>query len=232
MHKKPRAPGEGYTNAKRSASARNVPISSERQVHPMISERLERQMTFIIEVEKLKAIYRQNMVVDKSRHENSAEHSWHLALMAVILADEAIDPAVDIRTVVEMLLIHDIVEIDAGDTFLYDATGNMDKEERENAAARRIFGLLPADQCEHCIALWKEFDERKTPSALFASAIDNMQPVLNHYASEGHGIRNKALKTRQVVEKKEFIKEASPALWEYTRATIGKSEAAGYYSPE
>ena len=198
----------------------------------MIPERLRKQMDFLTEVEKLKAIYRQNMVIDHSRHENSAEHSWHLALMAVILADEAIDPEVDIRTVIEMLLIHDIVEIDAGDTFLYDATGNMDKEDRENRAAERIFGLLPADQRDRCIKLWKEFDERKTPSALFASAIDNMQPVVNHYVTQGYGIKNKALKTRQVVEKKEFIKEASPNLWEYTRETIGKSEKAGYYSPE
>lgn len=198
----------------------------------MISERLERQMQFLTEVEKLKAVYRQNMVVDQSRHENSAEHSWHLALMAVILADEACDPAVDLKTVVEMLLIHDIVEIDAGDTFLYDATGNLDKEERENRAAERIFGLLPVDQRDRFISLWREFDERRTPSALFASAIDNMQPVVNHYASGGSGIRNHALKSRQVIEKKRFIGEASPGLWEYTRAMIEKSEAAGFYTAE
>ena len=198
----------------------------------MISERLAKQMDFLIEVEKLKAVYRQNMVIDESRHENSAEHSWHLALMAVILADEATDPAVDLRTVIEMLLIHDIVEIDAGDTFLYDESGNLDKEQRENRAAERIFGLLPADQRDRCLMLWKEFDARETPNALFASAIDNMQPVVNHWVSRGSGIRNKALKTRQVVEKKEFIREASPSLWEYTRTVIGKSEANGYYSPE
>lgn len=198
----------------------------------MISERLEQQMKFLIEAEKLKAVYRQNMVIDESRHENSAEHSWHLALMAVILADEAADPAVDLGKVIEMLLIHDIVEIDAGDTFLYDEGGNLDKEQRENLAANRIFGLLPDDQRERCIALWKEFDARETASALFASAIDNMQPVVNHWVSRGSGIRNKSLKTSQVIKKKEFIREASPTLWEYTRAIIGKSEESGYYSPE
>jgi putative hydrolase of HD superfamily len=197
----------------------------------MIPERLRKQMDFLTEVEKLKAIYRQNMVIDQSRHENSAEHSWHLALMAMILADEA-ESGVDIKTVMEMLLIHDIVEIDAGDTFLYDSTGNLDKEERENRAAERIFGLLPEDQRDRSIALWKEFDERMTPNALFASAIDNMQPVVNHYVTQGCGIKNKALKTRQVVEKKEFIRQASASLWDYTRETIGKSEAAGYYSPD
>jgi len=196
----------------------------------MISERLQKQMDFIIEVEKLKLVYRQNMAVDLSRHENTAEHSWHLALMAVVLAEEAIDPDVDLRTVIEMLLIHDIVEIDAGDTFLYDASANLDKDEREDRAANRIFGLLPEDQKDRFIALWKEFDERKTASALFASAIDNMQPVINHWASGGYGIKNHALKKEQVVEKKAFIAKASPSLWEYTKATIDKSAEAGFYT--
>lgn len=198
----------------------------------MISERLSKQMDFLIEVEKLKAVYRQNMVYDRSRHENSAEHSWHLALMAVILADEAIDPSVNIKTVIEMLLIHDIVEIDAGDTFLYDEGANLDKEEREGRAATRIFGLLPDEQRDRFISLWREFDARETPSALFAAALDNMQPVVNHFVSEGYGIKNHALKSRQIIEKKEFIKDASPALWEYTRSVIAKSEDRGYYSAE
>lgn len=196
----------------------------------MISERLQKQMDFLVEAEKLKLVYRQNMAVDLSRHENTAEHSWHLALMAVILEGEAIDPGVDLKTVIEMLLIHDIVEIDAGDTFLYDATGNLDKDERETRAANRIFGLLPEDQRDRCIALWREFDARKTPSALFASAIDNMQPVLNHWASGGYGIKNHSLKKAQVVEKKSFIADASPALWEYTKATIDKSAKSGFYA--
>jgi len=198
----------------------------------MISERLRKQMDFLIEIEKLKAVYRQNMVYDKSRHENTAEHSWHLALMAIVLADEAIDPNVDLRTVVEMLLIHDIVEIDAGDTFLYDATGNLDKAARENRAAERIFGLLPEDQKDRFIRLWREFDDRQTPSALFASAIDNMQPVINHWVSGGYGIKNHALRKGHVIEKKAFIGEASPALWEYTRATIDKSAESGFYAGE
>lgn len=198
----------------------------------MVSERLSKQMDFLTEVEKLKAVYRQNMVYDRSRHENSAEHSWHLALMAVVLSNEAIDPTVDIKTVIEMLLIHDIVEIDAGDTFLYDEGANLDKEEREDRAATRIFGLLPEDQRDRFLSLWREFDARKTPSALFAAALDNMQPVVNHFVSEGYGIKNHALKSRQIIEKKEFIKDASPALWEYTRSVIAKSEERGYYSAD
>jgi putative hydrolase of HD superfamily len=198
----------------------------------MVSERLSKQMDFLTEVEKLKAVYRQNMVYDRSRHENSAEHSWHLALMAVVLSNEAIDPAVDIKTVIEMLLIHDIVEIDAGDTFLYDEGANLDKEEREDRAATRLFGLLPEDQRDRFISLWREFDARQTPNALFAAALDNMQPVVNHFVSEGYGIKNHALKSRQIIEKKEFIKDASPALWEYTRSVIAKSEERGYYSAD
>jgi len=189
-------------------------------------------MDFLTEVEKLKAVYRQNMVYDRSRHENSAEHSWHLALMAVVLSNEAIDPAVDIKTVIEMLLIHDIVEIDAGDTFLYDEGANLDKEEREDRAATRLFGLLPEDQRDRFISLWREFDARQTPNALFAAALDNMQPVVNHFVSEGYGIKNHALKSRQIIEKKEFIKDASPALWEYIRSVIAKSEERGYYSAD
>jgi len=198
----------------------------------MVSERLSKQMDFLTEVEKLKAVYRQNMVYDRSRHENSAEHSWHLALMAVVLSNEAIDPAVDIKTVIEMLLIHDIVEIDAGDTFLYDEGANLDKEEREDRAATRLFGLLPEDQRDRFISLWREFDARQTPNALFAAALDNMQPVVNHFVSEGYGIKNHALKSRQIIEKKEFIKDASPALWEYIRSVIAKSEERGYYSAD
>ena len=177
-----------------------------------ISERLEQQMAFLVEVEKLKAVYRQNMVTDLSRHENSAEHSWHVALMAMILADSAADPDVDPIQAMKMLILHDIVEIDAGDVSLYDVQGNIGKEEREDKAAERSFGLLPADQKNECIALWKEFDERKTPTALFAAALDNMLPVVNHYASGGYGLKNRDLKTQQVIEKKQFIAEASPEL--------------------
>ena len=197
-----------------------------------ISERLEQQMAFLVEVEKLKAVYRQNMVTDLSRHENSAEHSWHVALMAMILADNAADPGVDPIQAMKMLILHDIVEIDAGDVSLYDVQGNIGKEEREDKAAERIFGLLPADQKNECIALWKEFDERKTPTALFAAALDNMQPVVNHYTSGGYGLKNRDLKTRQIIEKKQFIAEASPELWSFTHKTIMQSEEAGFYSPD
>lgn len=193
---------------------------------------LQRQMDFLIEVERLKMVYRQNMVIDKSRQENSAEHSWHLALMAVVLGNRAIDPDVDIMKVIKMVLVHDIVEIDAGDTFLYDAKGYEDKDEREERAAKRIFGLLPGAQGEELLSLWKEFEERKTPSALFAAALDNMQPVINHWCSGGAAIKKHHIKASQIIDKKKFIAKASPELWDITLDTINKSNESGFYDPE
>jgi putative hydrolase of HD superfamily len=198
----------------------------------MHTETLSRQMAFLCEIEKLKTVYRQNMVIDKTRQENSAEHSWHLALMALILKDHAVHADIDVLRVIKMVLVHDLVEIDAGDTFLYDETGNLDKDARESRAAVRIFGLLPPEQCEEFTALWKEFEERKTPDALFAAALDNMQPVINHYLSEGSGIRKHDITVSQIMAKKSFIGEASPELWEFTKEIIGKSEQMGFYRPE
>jgi putative hydrolase of HD superfamily len=195
----------------------------------MISERLRKQFEFISEIEKLKIVYRQNTVYDKSRHENSAEHSWHIALMAFLLCEHSALEGVSVSRVVEMLLVHDIVEIDAGDTFLFDGNGNLDKEYREQKASERIFGLLPKDQAQRFVELWKEFDERKTADALFASALDNLQPVLNHYLTDGCGIKNHNLTVDEVIAKKEFISSASPELWEITLETIRKSEKAGFY---
>ena len=198
----------------------------------MYTQTLAKQMEFLCEIEKLKIVYRQNIVIDKSRAENSAEHSWHLALMALVLKDHAADQGIDVLRVIKMVLVHDLVEIDAGDTFLYDETGYLDKDERETRAADRIFGLLPDAQGNELKSLWKEFEERKTPDALFAAALDNMQPVINHYLSEGSGIRKHDITVSQIMAKKSFIGEASPELWEYTKEVIGKSEQAGFYRPE
>lgn len=198
----------------------------------MYTENLTRQMAFICEIEKLKTVYRQNLVIDQSRQENSAEHSWHIALMALLLAEHAADPRVNALRIVKMLLVHDIVEVDAGDTFLYDEKGGADKNDRETRAAKRLFGLLPDAQRDEFMSLWREFDARETPDALFAAAIDNMQPVVNHYLTEGSGIHKHHLTVNQILAKKSFIAEASPELWEYTREVIGKSEQKGFYLPE
>ncbi|HBG00397.1 MAG TPA: phosphohydrolase, partial [Firmicutes bacterium] len=131
-------------------------------------KRLEQQINFVMEIDKLKHIYRQNLVADGSRRENDVEHSWHLAVMAVILKEYSAQ-TVDLSRVMKMVLLHDLVEIDAGDTFAYDAEAGLDKEEREKAAADRLYGLLPPDQEEELRALWDEFEARESPEAKFAT---------------------------------------------------------------
>src|SRR5690554_5148412 len=136
-------------------------------------------MEFILEIDKLKQIYRQTLVTDGSRRENDAEHSWHLALMAMVLAEHAAQ-LVDLLRVIKMVLIHDLVEIDAGDTFCYDGPAHNDKEEREYQAAQRLFSMLPEDQEQEFWQLWREFEAVETADAKFANALDRLQPMLNN----------------------------------------------------
>ncbi len=191
---------------------------------------LEKAISFINEVEKLKMIYRQNMVIDGSRQENSAEHSWHIALMAIVLKDFADSKEMDICKVIKMLLIHDIVEIDNGDTFLYDKKANEVKKQNEKIAADRIFGLLTDEISIEFKALWEEFEERNTIEAKYAASIDSMQPLLNHYLSDGVGIKKHSITVQQIIEKKKHISESSEALWEFTMQIIRKSKDMGLYN--
>lgn len=166
-------------------------------------ERLADQLRFLTEIDKLKTIIRQTPLLDQSRRENDAEHSWHLAMMLVILAEYAA-PQVDIMRCVRMVLIHDVVEIDAGDTFLYDAAAQSDQEEREQRAADRIFGLLPKDQAEGIRTLWDEFEAHETPDARFARTMDRMQPFLHNIFTAGvmwqkHGVTAHQVRTRMKI---------------------------------
>jgi putative hydrolase of HD superfamily len=194
-----------------------------------IPEDLTRYAAFINEIEKLKIIYRQNSVVDHSRQENSAEHSWHAALMAVLLAGFSNDKGLDLLKIVKMLLIHDIVEIDAGDTFLYDAGANESKAEAERLAAKRIFGLLPDPVGGELLGLWEEFESRTSPEAKFAASLDSLQPLMNHLNNKNLKYRDHEVRTAQVLEKKRHIAEGSTALWEYAQEVIRKSEEIGLY---
>lgn len=148
------------------------------------SERLRRQIDFVIEIDKLKNIYRQTHVLGEDRKENDAEHSWHIALMAFLLAEHS-NQKVDVLKVMKMLLVHDIVEIDAGDTFCYDSEGYKTKADREEKAARRIFGILPQDQSEEFYGLWREFEDGITPEAGFADVLDRIQPLILNYTKDG-----------------------------------------------
>lgn len=191
---------------------------------------LSRTLAFIHELEHLKKVYRRNLVIDGSRRENSAEHSWHIALMAVVLAKFSDFPELDLPKVVKMLLLHDVVEIDAGDVFVYDAEANRGKFERELRAAERIFGLLPEPLGSEFLALWKEFEERQTPEARYAAAIDSFQPLSNHLLSDGKGIEKYRVPSARVIEEKKHIAEGSSALWEAALDIIAESERKGIYT--
>ena len=178
-------------------------------------ERLKKQMEFIIEVDKLKDIIRQTNLTNGERKENDAEHSWHLALMAVFLSEYAKEP-VDVLQVIKMVLIHDLVEIDAGDTYLYDEAGNGTKAAREQKAAERIFNILPGDQAEELFKLWQEFEDRKTPESKFANTLDRIQPVLLNDATEGRAWREHDVCIDQIMSKNEYTSQGSDVLWTYT----------------
>ena len=177
-------------------------------------ERFARQVRFIVEIDKLKRVLRRTLLTDQSRRENSAEHSWHIALMAPILAEYAAEE-VDVLRAMKMLLVHDLVEIDAGDTFAYDAAGHLDKEERERAAADRVFGLLPEDQASELRSLWNEFEESESPEARFALALDRLQPLLQNVHADGGTWRSHGVTREQVLERMSPIQQTSVFLWEY-----------------
>lgn len=189
--------------------------------------RLKQQLAFLVEIDRLKAVLRHTTLCDGSRRENSAEHSWHLALMAEILAEHAQDP-VDLDRVRRMLLVHDLVEIDAGDAFAYDAAANVGREQRELAAAERIFGLLPAEQAAALRALWDEFERQDTADARFALALDRLQPLLNNHHSGGgswlaHGVDRAA-----VLRRMEPIRTALPSAWPAVEEIVRHSCSLGH----
>lgn len=192
-----------------------------------IEERLSRQINFILEVDKAKRILRQTLLLDKSRRENDAEHSWHLAVMAVLLQEHA-EEKVDITQVVKMLLVHDIVEIDAGDTFAYDKEGHLDKREREQQAADRIFSLLPEDQAADLRSLWEEFEARETPEAKFAASLDRLQPILHNFYTQGATWREHGISAAQVVDFNHHMKNGSRTLWDHTKGLIKDAVRRGY----
>ena len=178
-------------------------------------ERLQQQMEFIHEVDKLKKIGRQSYLTDSSRKENDAEHSWHLALMAILLSEYAPED-VDVLRVVSMVLIHDLVEIDAGDTYAYDTEGNKSKRQREEKAADRIFNILPKDQAKKVRDLWEEFEANETPEANFANALDRTQPIMLNHASQGKAWAEHGVALSQIMERNVNIPKGAPKLWDYT----------------
>jgi len=197
----------------------------------MLNERLERQIAFMREVDKLKTIFRQTYLMDASRHENDAEHSWHIALMAWLLEEHRGPEKVDVLRVMKMLLIHDVVEIDAGDTFAYDVQGHEDKLEREMKAANRIFGMLPPDQSAEMMELWLEFERRETVEARYAAAMDRIQPLLHNYYTEGKAWREHQVTSGRVLERIRFLEKEVPELYGLVTGLVHDAVAKGYLLP-
>ena len=189
--------------------------------------RLTSQLAFLIEIDRLKGIVRQTSLCDGSRRENSAEHSWHLAMMAVVMAEHA-ERAIDVGRVVRMVLVHDLVEIDAGDTFAYDAAGYVGKDERERAAADRIFGMVPADQATELRALWDEFEAGETVEARFANALDRLQPLLANHHSKGGSWRAHGVSRAQVIRRMAPIERALPGVWPIVLEIVQENCALGH----
>jgi len=196
--------------------------------------RLDQQIEFILEIDKLKKVYRQSFIMGGERMENDAEHSWHLALMSILLAEYArTDEAeFDLLHVLKMVLVHDLVEIDAGDTYCYDKEAARDKLQREKKAAERLFSLLPPDQAGEFRSLWEEFEERRTPEALFAAALDRLQPVLLNYHTEGRSWKRHGVTLEQVLERNSSMREGAPQLWDYTQEILEKAVEKGYLKRE
>ena len=194
----------------------------------MTDSRLKQQLEFIVETDRLKQILRQTLVIDDKRQENDAEHSWHLALMAILLTEHANQPDLDILKVVKMVIIHDLVEIYAGDTFCYDYEAANDKKERETAAAQKIFGLLPKDQDLEFRLLWDEFEEVQSAEAKFAAALDRLQPLLLNFHTEGAAWKKHGVTRSQVIERNHHIAKGSNELWDYAKWLIDESVKRNY----
>jgi putative hydrolase of HD superfamily len=190
------------------------------------NEKLEKQLQFIIEIDKIKNIIRKSKLFDRSRFENDAEHSWTICIMALLLKEYS-NTTINMEKVISMLLIHDIVEIDAGDTFLYSDKRNVVHTD-EKKAAERIFGLLDKDQKEYFINIWEEFEERKTNEAKYAAVFDRLEPLLQNYILEGYTWKKYNITYEMIIEKNKHIKEASDVIWEFVLTLLEKAIEKGY----
>ena len=191
-----------------------------------MDERLQKQLDFILEIDKEKNIFRQTHLSGHGRNENDAEHAWHMAIMAYLLQEYS-NEKIDVARVMLMCLIHDVVEIDAGDTYAYDAEGLKTQKAREEAAKERLYSMLPEDQKADLTALFDEFEERKTPEAKFARALDNLQPLLLNNSNDGGDWRNHDVTAEKVYERQSRTREGSEKLFEVTDKILKENIAKG-----
>lgn len=195
---------------------------------PGYSDRFKRQVEFLLEIDRLKHTLRQTILLDRSRRENSVEHSWHIAVAAAVFCEYAAADDVDLGRVIRMLLLHDLVEIDAGDTYCYDPHAGADQHEREQSAAERIFELLPGDQARDFRSLWDEFESAGSPEARYAHAMDRFQAFLHNYFTQGQVWRQHGIRRHQVLERMQPVARGAPLLWEYVRTLIDDAVRKGY----
>ncbi|MDB4867681.1 MAG: hypothetical protein JWR03_2014 [Cohnella sp.] len=192
-----------------------------------IDERLTRQIAFIAEIDKLKGVLRRTLIMDGSRLENTAEHSWNISVFAMLMHEYTENPCPSLDRVIRMLLLHDIVEIDAGDTFAYDTVGYADKEDRELAAAHRLFGLLPDDQREEWMGLWREFEAGESVDARYANAMDRLLPLLHNYYTGGVSWVKNGIVRSQVVRRIAPVERVTPALWHFAMELLDRAVEKG-----
>jgi putative hydrolases of HD superfamily len=205
-----------------------TPLIADRVEQPAdVPERLAAQIRFILEVDQLKTVLRRSPLLAANRCENDAEHSWHLALMVLVLSEYTDEP-IDIARTLALVVVHDLVEIYAGDSFLYDAAACADQAEREQQAAEKLFALLPEDQGTYFRSLWDEFEQRVTPEARFAKAIDRLQPLLLNYNSRGGTWKTRGVTDADVRARKSIIGDAATALWDYGQKLIATGAEHGW----
>jgi putative hydrolases of HD superfamily len=195
-----------------------------------MSGRLQAQLAFLLEADRLKQVERRTYITGGGRLENTAEHSWHLALFALVLAEHSDEP-VDLGRVLAMCVVHDLVEIDAGDTFAYDEAGEADKAEREQAAADRLFGMLPPEQGAALRALWEEYERGDSADARFAMAVDRLQPMLMNDANDGATWREHGITADRVLHRNRMIADGSAALWAEAQARVAAAVERGAVEP-
>ncbi len=193
-------------------------------------ERLDRQIRFAVEIDKLKSVQRRTWLVDRTRREDAAGHSWHVAAMCMLLAEYAAEQ-IDLCRVLQLALVHDLVEIDAGDTYVYDTEATADKAERERRAADRLFSLLPTQQATQWRNLWEEFEGQKTPEARFVAAVDRFQPILNNYHTGGAAWREHQIRIDQVLERNRPFAQAVPLLWQRIQQVLEEAVRQGWLLP-
>ena len=192
--------------------------------------RLDQQLLFTAEIDRMTDVLRRTLLINKSRRENDAEHSWHIAAMAMLFSEYAAQP-VDVGRAVQMCVVHDIVEIEAGDTFAYDAQGNLDKKEREKKAADKLFGKLPPDQGKMIRDLWEEFDDMETPDAKFAACMDRIQPFLHNTLTEGHTWGNGRVARADAEKRAAVVKEFMPEVYRWMEINMDRAVERGWMAP-